>query len=113
MLHGGFWCLGGILVTVFSYIGAANSRSGGTYIIAWGAIVFGAIYFLQGLSGPNDRPSTEDIGYEALAHGTRLETEGRVQEALAIYQRILEKYPETDAGRDAKKSIESLQAKLG
>lgn len=113
MLYGGLVCLGGILVTVFSYIGAATSRTGGTYIIAWGAILFGAIRFFQGLKGPDDRPSTEDIGYEALAHATRLETEGRVQEALAIYQRIVEKYPETDAGRDARKSIESLQARLG
>ena len=113
MLYGALWCIGGIFVTVFSYLSAASSPLGGTYVIAWGAIVFGALRFFQGLSGRDTQPSTEDIGYEALAYGTKLEIEGRVQEALAVYQRIVEKYPHTDAGRDAKKSIESLQAKLG
>ena len=41
---------------------------------------------------------------------TKLETQGRVQEALAAYQRVADKYPDTAAGRDARKSIESLRA---
>jgi hypothetical protein len=114
MLSGALWCIGGIFVTVITYLSAASSPTGGTYFVAWGAIIFGAVRFFQGLSGGDSKPNTEeDIGYAALAHGTRLETEGRAQEALAVYQRIVEQYPQTDAGRDAKKSIESLQARLG
>jgi hypothetical protein len=113
MLSGALWFLGGILVTVLSYGSAASSPSGGTYVIAWGAIVFGALRFFQGLSGRDTQPSSEDIGYYELACGTKLEREGHVREALLVYQRIIEKYPQTDVGRDAKKSIESLQAKIG
>jgi len=112
MLYGALWCVGGILVTVVSYASAARSPFGGTYIVAWGAIVFGALRFFQGLSGRDARPSTEDNAYEALSVGTRLETQGRVQEAVAVYQAIIEKYPQTEASKDAKKSIESLRGHL-
>ena len=113
MLRGALWCGGGILVTVITYLAAASSSGGGTYFIAWGAIVFGAIEFFRGLGGRHEHSSTEDIGYEALACATNLETEGRVHEALAAYQKIAERYPDTAAGRDAKKSHDSLQARLG
>jgi hypothetical protein len=107
------WCIGGILVTVFSYLSAARSPYGGTYIVAWGAILYGIWRVFQGLSGRNARSNSDDIGYEALAYGTKLETEGRVREALVVYQTIIEKYPETAASNDARKSIESLRGKLG
>jgi hypothetical protein len=126
MLHGAIWCIGGILVTLLTYAAAANSPGGGTYIVAWGAIVFGARRFFQGLSSRNAGPShedlrynsrhtrrtREDLGYEELAHGARLERKGQVQEALAAYQTVVEEYPHTNASEDAKKSIESLQAKI-
>jgi SOS response regulatory protein OraA/RecX len=47
MTHGALWCIGGIVVTGVTYIVAASS-GGGTYFIAWGAIVFGALQFLRG-----------------------------------------------------------------
>ncbi|MEZ4868524.1 MAG: hypothetical protein R3C14_44755 [Caldilineaceae bacterium] len=47
MLYGALWCIGGILVTFFSY---AAAQDGGTYIVTWGAIVFGAVQFFRGLS---------------------------------------------------------------
>lgn len=40
----------GILVTVISYASASNSSTGGTYVITWGAIVYGGIQFFRGLS---------------------------------------------------------------
>lgn len=113
MLHGALWCFGGILVTVVSYASAASSPFGGTYIVAWGAIIFGAVRFFQGLSGRNAKPSSEDVAYEALSYGTKLETLGRIQEALAVYQAIIEKYPQSDASKDARRSIDCLQGKLG
>jgi hypothetical protein len=47
MLFGAIWCIGGPLVTVFTYQSASG---GGHYVIAWGAILFGAIQFLRGLA---------------------------------------------------------------
>jgi hypothetical protein len=46
MMVGGLVCLVGTAATVMSYMAAS---SGGTYVVAWGAIVFGAIQFCYGL----------------------------------------------------------------
>lgn len=43
IFFGAAWCIGGIVLT------AATYNDGGTVIIAWGAIVFGAIQFFRGL----------------------------------------------------------------
>jgi hypothetical protein len=48
MLVGGLVCIGGILVTVLTY--SIASSAGGSYFVAWGAIVFGAIQFFRGLA---------------------------------------------------------------
>lgn len=45
MIYGALWCVGGIAVTVATYNAAT---SGGTYVVAWGAILFGAIQFIRG-----------------------------------------------------------------
>lgn len=47
MLYGALWCIGGILVTAITY--SAASSSGGTYVVTWGAIIFGAIQFFRGV----------------------------------------------------------------
>lgn len=47
MGFGALWCIGGTVVTVATYNAASG---GGHYVVAWGAIVFGAVQFLQGLS---------------------------------------------------------------
>jgi hypothetical protein len=48
-LYGGFWLIGGILVSVISY---SSLEGGGTFIIAWGAIFYGLFRFLRGLYIP-------------------------------------------------------------
>jgi GYF domain 2 len=48
MLVGGLICVVGIGVTAVTYSGA--SSSGGHYVVAWGAIAFGALRFFRGLS---------------------------------------------------------------
>ena len=48
MLYGALWCVGGIVVTAVTYQ-SASGRGGGSYVVAWGAILFGAIQFVQGL----------------------------------------------------------------
>jgi hypothetical protein len=47
MLIGGALCLGGILITAFTY--SLVSDRGGTYLLAWGPAVFGAIRFGRGM----------------------------------------------------------------
>jgi hypothetical protein len=42
---------GGTVVTIATYSAAASSPTGGRYIVAWGAIVFGIIDFFRGLFG--------------------------------------------------------------
>jgi hypothetical protein len=46
MISGVLWCIGGIIVTTATMSAASE---GGTYIIAWGAILFGAVQFIQGV----------------------------------------------------------------
>ena len=46
---GGAWLLGGLLVTIASYSLAASSPGGGHYVIASGAMLYGAIRLLRGL----------------------------------------------------------------
>ena len=46
MIFGALWCVGGIAVTAATYSAA---EGGGTYVVAWGAIVFGAVQFFIGL----------------------------------------------------------------
>lgn len=48
MVSGLLWAIGGTIVTVATYEAASE---GGTYFIAWGAIVFGIIDFFRGLFG--------------------------------------------------------------
>lgn len=45
MVFGGLICLGGIIITAVTFLVA--SERGGTYYVAWGAIVFGAIMCLR------------------------------------------------------------------
>lgn len=45
MWIGAAWVAGGVLVTVISY--AVASR-GGTYLLAWGAVIFGAYDLIRG-----------------------------------------------------------------
>lgn len=46
MLVGGAFFVLGLIVTIASYSAAS---AGGTYYLCWGAIIFGAIQFIQGL----------------------------------------------------------------
>jgi hypothetical protein len=50
MLFGALWCIGGIAVTAITYSMASESPGGGTFVIAWGAILFGFVQFLRGLT---------------------------------------------------------------
>lgn len=47
MLYGGLWLGGGLLITIITY---SNARGGGSYVVTWGAIIFGGIQFFRGLA---------------------------------------------------------------
>lgn len=47
MIRGGLFFIGGFAVTVVTY---TNAMNGGTYIVAWGTIIFGGIRFFRGLA---------------------------------------------------------------
>jgi hypothetical protein len=55
MFYGALWCIGGCAVTFFSYQQAAAGGGGGRYVIAYGAIIAGALQFLQGISQSRGR----------------------------------------------------------
>ena len=46
MLYGALWCIGGTAVTVVTY---SLASKGAPFIVAFGAIIFGAIQFFRGL----------------------------------------------------------------
>ncbi len=51
MLSGVLWAIGGIVVTVISYNLARSGSFGGTYVIAWGAVLYGIYDLIRGLIG--------------------------------------------------------------
>ena len=50
MLIGAGICIVGVAITVATYAAVTANRTGGSYIIAWGAIIFGALQFFRGLA---------------------------------------------------------------
>ncbi len=80
MVFGALWCIGGIVVTVVTYSAAA---SGGTYVVAWGAIVFGAIQFFRGLytEAPQDTPQVDHLIEDPEPVGRVLATDDAVDQS--------------------------------
>ena len=56
---GAFWLIGGIIITIVTY---SMSATGGRYIVAWGAILFGGIQLLRGLSNLHGQPGAGSTG---------------------------------------------------
>ena len=49
IIGGGLFFFGGTAVTVFTYEDAMSRHGGGTYIVTWGAILFGGFQLVRGL----------------------------------------------------------------
>jgi hypothetical protein len=49
MVIGGLLAVAGTIITIVTYSDASSDAEGGTYIVAWGPIIFGLILFFQGL----------------------------------------------------------------
>ena len=54
MIMGAVVCVIGIVITAWSYA-AAEEGGGGSYVVAWGAIVFGGIQFFRGLMQASEK----------------------------------------------------------
>ena len=71
MLIGGLVCVVGIVITLGT-LAAASSPGGGRYVIAWGAIAWGAIQFFRGLgqmSQAEQLPEREEHPFEGIKPG--------------------------------------------
>lgn len=69
-------------------------------------------FFVEGI-GEEFRPPLRERGASGmLSEATRLEIQGKVPEALALYLETATKYPDTEAGQDALRSMEALKRKL-
>ncbi len=106
MLRGAAWCAGGILVTLVTYSAAAP---GGTYVIAWGAIAWGAVEFFQGLSGRSSRAARQVQARDQLDLAAHLESVDRTA-AISKYQEIVQSFPRTPAAREAERNLRTLTA---
>ena len=70
-------------------------------------------FFVEGI-GEEFRPPLRERGARGLlSEALKLETKGKTQEALALYQETATKYPETESGQDALRSMEALKKTLG
>ena len=47
--YGAGICIVGIVITAITYSMASSGSGGGTYFVAWGAVIFGALQFFRGL----------------------------------------------------------------
>lgn len=46
ILFGSLWLIGGLFITIFTY---TTAGSGGSYVVTWGAIIFGGAQLIRGL----------------------------------------------------------------
>lgn len=51
MGYGLLWFIGGLIVSLITYVAAATSPTGGPYIVAWGAIIYGLFDISRGFRG--------------------------------------------------------------
>ena len=69
-------------------------------------------FFVEGI-GEEFRPPVKERGaLGLLAEATRLEAQGKAPEALAKYQEAATRFADTEAGRDAMRSMDALRKHL-
>jgi hypothetical protein len=101
--------LGGIAVTLSTYLAAVSSPYGGHYVVTIGAICYGAMRFFQGHAMATGRIEPNDRAQPLLNLAARLEDVDR-EKAVAVYQEIVKRYPGTPASDEAQRNIQVLTA---
>ena len=107
MNSGALWFFGGTTVTLLSYMSAVSSPYGGHYVVAWGAMAYGAVRFFQGLAAGNARLADNNDARELLDLAARLEGLDRAK-ALLVYTDIIKRFPGTRASEEAQRNIKAL-----
>ncbi len=66
ILYGLLWGVGGALVSIITYVNAATSPTGGHFIIAWGAVLYGITLIFKGLDYrlSNSKPDGDSCSEE-------------------------------------------------
>lgn len=90
-----------------SYFSALNSPYGGHYVVAYGAKVYGAVKFFQGLVAGNARFADKNDARELLDLAAQLEGADRAK-AILVYTDIVKRFPGTRASEEAQRNIKSL-----
>lgn len=106
MRQGIIWFVGGLAVTLFSYLAAISSPYGGHYVIAYGAIIFGIAQFFRGRAAASGT-DTNDQAQELLDVAAHLESVDRAK-AEALYAEIARKFPGTRACNEAQRNMQTL-----
>ena len=106
MTRGIIWFVGGLAVTLFSYLAAVSSPYGGHYVIAFGAIVFGMAQFFRGRAAASGTDSS-DQAQELLDLAARLEGVDRAK-AAALYAEIVRRFPGSRASNEAQRNMQTL-----
>jgi len=68
--EGSIWLLGGLFVTFVSF---SSASPGETYIITWGAVLYGLVRLFQGLRDIDSRTESED---SPVSNGSEFQKEG-------------------------------------
>jgi hypothetical protein len=107
MARGALLFLTGCFFSLYSYAQAVHSPYGGHYVIAIGAILYGAMHFVQGNAAATGRIDPHDRAQELLNFAAQLESVDRAK-AVLIYNEILKKFPGTPASEEAQRNIQLL-----
>lgn len=106
ILQGALWFIGGVGFTLFTYLVAANRPGGGYYVVAYGAIFFGIVQAIRGISGGRGSDGNARA-QEFLDAAAQLESVDRAQ-AITVYQEVIKQFPGTPASKEAQRSIQTL-----
>ena len=108
MLRGAVWFVGGLAVTLFSYLQAVSSPHGGQYIIAYGAVIVGLVQFFRGRAAASGTENSEEAR-ALLEEAAELESVDQAK-AEALYAEIVRKFPNTRACKEAQRNMQTLSS---
>jgi hypothetical protein len=106
MTRGIIWFVGGLIVTLFSYLSAVRSPYGGHYFIAFGAMLGGLAQFFRGRAAANGTDAS-DQAEELLNIAARFESVDR-NKALALYAEVVRRFPGTRESNEARRNMQML-----
>jgi hypothetical protein len=107
MARGALWLILGVTVTVFTYTVARGH--GGSYIIAYGAIIGGLAMFFKGRFAAAGKIDMNEEATQLLEMAAMLESVDRVK-ATELYRKIIEQFPNTAQSEEASRNIQILSA---